>query len=560
MKIAIIGNFNTITFAEELDSKFVNIDIVMGDSRFWLEEIENPADELKTVDVIILAVDYECFIPELYEYSYGEQNKNITNLISEKLSLLFKKLKKFRELSQASIVLFSPVPIAYSSLGFIDRSVKESKNDLFHYMQREFNKLCQNMHNLYIIDLELLTLRNGYNNSIDIELYIKTGCRFNNALIRDLCEETYSIIYQLNHDPLKCLVLDLDNTLWGGIVGEEGVGNVKLAREGDGAQYYIFQKEIEALYKRGIILTVASKNNTCDAMTVMENHPDMVIKPNMISCFRINWENKVQNIIEIAKELNIGLSSMLFIDDNPVERGFVKAALPEVEVLELTDNAYEYRNILCKCFRLNPLMITKEDIKKNQYYAQNRMRYDLKAISNNLEEYLKNISISVEIDLVNEANINRIAQLFSKTNQFNLTTKRYTATELKNITEEKDNYLFALSSSDKFGDEGVVSAVILKGNKIDSFLMSCRVFGKKIELAFLFYLLKFSKDNGYKSILGNHICTERNSMTWSFYKDAGFSVIREDSESGEYEFDLTNPLPEIPSWINLNLSKQLKNQ
>jgi FkbH-like protein len=361
------------------------------------------------------------------------------------------------------------------------------------------------------------------------------------------------IITQFSKGPIKCLVCDLDNTLWGGIVGESGASGLLLSDTGAGKAYKTLQAEIVKLTKQGIVLALCSKNNTCDALEVMEQHPHMLIRPNLVSCYRINWEEKSKNIIEIAEELNIGLDAIAFLDDSPMERDKVRHVLPDVEVLELPQDHFLFAEVLRRFSRLWPIVLTEADFQKTKQYKENKTRAYERSMTKNVEDYLAKSEIIVTIASATKETLPRITQLFMKTNQFNLTTIRYSQNELEKLIEAQDNHLFSMAMKDKYGDYGIIAAVLIRKDTIDSFVMSCRAFGRGVEKAFLFYCLRVFTNKKISTVLAQYIPSQKNSMVKDFYKDAGFVLQSKTEEKEIWAFQLEKQIYQNPLWIDMTI-------
>lgn len=326
----------------------------------------------------------------------------------------------------------------------------------------------------------------------------------------------------------KCLVLDLDNTLWGGILGEDGVEGIQLSGDYPGKAYHLWQEGLKELKKSGVILCICSKNNETDVLEVWEKRWDMVLKKEDFAAWRINWQDKVTNIQELATELNIGLDAMVFVDDNPTERELVRQALPIVSVPDWVQQPYElpklYKTIVTDFFRV--YAITDEDKKKTEQYRQNAARKQAQASFTNMEDYIASLQLRLRIEklgLEDGAKITRAAQMTQKTNQFNLTTRRYEEGDIRRYIERWQVWVLAVS--DRFGDYGISGLLILnERGTIDTMLMSCRVLGKGIEEAFVKYVLGTLKNQGIEVVVGMYIPTAKNSQVEGFWIKMGFSM------------------------------------
>lgn len=356
----------------------------------------------------------------------------------------------------------------------------------------------------------------------------------------------------------KCLALDFDNTLWGGVVGEDGVAGVQLAGGYPGNLYTELQKEICALKDRGVTLVALSKNNEADAWEVFKQRPEMVLKQTDFSAHRINWQDKAANLRELAAELNLGLDSFVMLDDNPVERDWVAEALPEVEVCPAGD-PMEMLRWLTTCRRFDTLAITREDTLRAKSYEASAARSQLAAQAGNLEEYLMSLGTQVEVGCNTSAQVARVAQLTQKTNQFNLTTRRYTEPEIQKMINDPEWRVFWCSCRDRFADEGVIGAALVKvagdEHHIDTFLMSCRVLGRGVEKAFLGSICESAQTANAKRIRGEFVPSGKNAQTEKFYETCGF-VAGIPTSDGMYWY-LSLPARDnlIPQWISLQTTK-----
>lgn len=343
----------------------------------------------------------------------------------------------------------------------------------------------------------------------------------------------------LSYKRKKCLVVDLDNTLWGGILGEDGIDGILLGEDYPGNAYLCFQKALLNLNKNGgVILAAISKNNESDVLELWEKNPFVILKRDFFSAYRINWNNKADNMLEIAEELNIGLDSMVFVDDNPAERELIREKLPEVNVPEFPTQPYLlpvfYKELVDKYFTAS--ILTKEDRNKVEQYKQNAERKKEKLKFSDYDSYIKSLKIEISINEMNEFNIARIAQMTQKTNQFNVTTHRYNEFDLKKMKSE-GVAVWCISVKDKFGDYGITGAIIFNQNcnLIDDFLLSCRILGKGIEFAFLKSMLQLFYESGRNKIFATYIPTRKNQQVRDFFEKMGFELM-EELEDGRKEY------------------------
>lgn len=321
----------------------------------------------------------------------------------------------------------------------------------------------------------------------------------------------------------KCIALDLDGTLWGGVVGEDGTGGIELAMSKEGARFHDFQKRLLDLKNEGVLLAVVSKNNPEDALDAIRNHPDMVLREKDFVAVKANWDPKSLNLRNLARELNIGLDSFVFIDDNPVEREAVKIALPEVKVPDFPKDTSDLeRFAVGLAGRYFPILrMTAEDRGKTEQYRTENKRESLRKSSATLEDYLASLEMKLTVREIQEEDVPRAAQLTQKTNQFNLTARRYTEGDIRRMMGSPDWRIWTGTLEDRFGDYGKVILAIaeIKGKvaRIDEFLMSCRVMGRNVEADFLREIEGSLAKMGVEKVAGEYVPTQKNSVVGDFW-------------------------------------------
>jgi FkbH-like protein len=335
----------------------------------------------------------------------------------------------------------------------------------------------------------------------------------------------------------KSLVLDLDNTLWGGVIGEDGLDGIRLGAGPDGEAFVAFQRYIRHLRERGVILAVCSKNNEADAREPFEKHPDMVLTLGDIAMFVANWKPKSENIAHIASTLSIGLDALVFVDDNPAEREVIRQMLPEVEVIKLPADPSGYVRALDQSLLFEPASFTEEDAKKTEQYRARAEIVRLEGESDSLEDFYASLQMRAVIAPFDALHLPRIVQLIGKTNQFNLTTRRHTMPQVQAFMNDADCVHLYLKLRDRFTDHGLVGLVIAKrsGNvlDIDTLLMSCRVIGRTAERAMLSRLCEEAQRLGCTAIRGTYSPSAKNAMVKSLFADLGFSPVDEADAEGE---------------------------
>lgn len=347
----------------------------------------------------------------------------------------------------------------------------------------------------------------------------------------------------------KCLVLDLDNTLWGGVIGDDGMQSIRIGHgSAEGEAFLGVQRYALALRRRGIILAVCSKNDETIAKEPFEKHPEMLLRLTDISCFVANWNNKADNIRQIADDLNIGMESIVFVDDNPAERDQVRRELPKVRVPEIPDDPALIPNFLADTGYFESVGITSEDFRRSDLYLANQHRSHARTAFSDMDAYLKNLSMQLHWGKFNDLHRSRIVQLINKTNQFNLTTLRHGEVTIEQIQQDPNTMGLYFRLDDRFGDNGLIAVVILANNDspltqsplnpgdvaIDTWLMSCRVLGRRVEEAVFSIIQTQAAQIGGKRLIGKFTPTEKNAMVADLYSRLGFTMAYEDAQQNTY--------------------------
>lgn len=400
-------------------------------------------------------------------------------------------------------------------------------------------ELSEQYLNLKVIDICDFTEHYSEEDLFDWKYYFISQMGINPRLSKDFAAWWQKKLCGIAMMRKKCLVLDLDNTIWGGILGEDGINGIKIGGDYPGKAFLLFQKGLSELSKTGVILAICSKNNEQDVLDLWEQNPFIILKREDFAAYRINWRDKATNIRELADELNIGLDSMVFLDDSPAERELVRQALPEVVVPDFPEHPYDlpvfFKKLVDEYFKA--YRITSEDRQKIQQYRANVERKRLRDSILDYNEYLASLEIKIDILLADDTNIPRIAQLTQKTNQFNLTTRRYTEAEVRQKIAEGWK-IWCIAVSDRFGDNGITGCALVNKSFIDSFMLSCRILGKGIEEAFLKKVLEYIKDSGIYFVSAQYVPTAKNGMVKDFYDHCGFVCVNEAAGEKKYQIDL----------------------
>ncbi len=372
---------------------------------------------------------------------------------------------------------------------------------------------------------------------------------WSDALMAAIAERYVGFALAAMGKATKCIVLDLDNTLWGGVLGEEGPTGIALGPHWPGSEFVDFQRELLNLQRQGILLALCSKNNESEALAVLRDHPSMLIREPQLAAFRINWEDKASNIRSLAGELNIGLDHMLLLDDSPHERAWVKDQIPELRVPDLPPDPSMYAHWVGSLPSLMVLQQTAEDLQRTQQYQESRTRETYRTSIDSLEDFLRGLGLRVHIGLVDEGSMARVVQLLAKTNQFNLTTRRHDEATLRRQVASAAWRVYTMGVADRFGDFGLTAVAIVEPAAaawhVESFLLSCRVIGKSVETALLVRIAEDARGAGVSVLSAEFIDSGRNQVASTFLSNHGFDA---DAE-GRWLRSLDAPGLEWPAYI-----------
>jgi FkbH-like protein len=392
-------------------------------------------------------------------------------------------------------------------------------------------------------------IRNVGSRSFSPKAWYMGKIAFGNDIFKEAVKDIKSAARGICGKAKKLIIVDLDETLWGGIVGDLGWKDINLGgHDPIGEAFVDFQKALKSLLNRGIILAIVSKNDESVAMDAIRHHPEMVLKTDDFAGWRINWSDKAANIIELLSELNLGVDSVVFIDDNPVERARVKDALPDVLVPDWPEDKMLYKKALLELTCFNNPSISVEDTMRTQMYVSERKRETLKKQVSSLEDWLQSIDMKVHIEELDEKNLLRTAQLLNKTNQMNLSTRRMSDSDLITWVNGAGRKLWTFRVSDKYGDSGLTGIISIEKQgsaaKIVDFVLSCRVMGRKVEELMLSTVIQYAKRVGIKEVCAEYLPTPKNNPCLEFFQRSGFLIRGENSFVWNPENDY-NPPPHI---------------
>jgi FkbH-like protein len=464
---------------------------------------------------------YNKLKPEEHAALAAKELENIANLFSE-----------LKEKLNAKIIYYNYPEIDDSVFG--NYANKTETSFLFQLRKLNYGLMEFAVKNpgFYITDLSGIQNLKGKTAMFHTSVYINTEMVLSIEILPFVAARTVDLIASLYGKFKKCLILDLDNTLWGGIIGDDGLENIQIGSLGIGKAFSEFQYWIKKLKNRGIILAICSKNTESIAKEPFEKHPDMVLHLDDISVFIANWENKADNIRKIQGILNIGFDSMVFLDDNPFERNIVRENIPGITVPELPVDPADYLEFLYPLNLFETSSFSNEDLERTKLYQVEAKRAVLQTSFTNEDDFLKSLGMVSLVEPFNKFNTPRVAQLSQRSNQFNLRTVRYTEADIEIIASSPGHQSFSFTLEDKFGDNGLICVIILKKENseilfIETWLMSCRVLKRGMENFVLNTIVTFARENGFKTIKGEYLPTAKNEMVKDHYKNLGFEQVQD---------------------------------
>ena len=478
-------------------------------------------------DVTFLILDTQNILGDLWYSPYSVGANQRKDFVEKKILEIKNLIQSFTKKSKSKLIISNFTIPSKSNYGIFETKSEFGLQKMISSLNQNLQDFVSDMDSVYLFDMNGFVTRYGEINIFDPKQFLFGDIKISLDFIPHLTNDLMGYVIATLGLSKRCIVLDLDNTLWGGVIGEDGFNGIKLGSGPPGNAFVEFQKHLLGLYHRGILLAINSKNNLDDAMEVIEKHPDMILRKEHFACMRINWNDKVSNLKEISGELNFGLENFVFIDDDPINREFVRTSLPQVMTVDLPNDPAKYAQILEEMNDFNVLKITDEDKKRGIMYSQQKERKVFEKSSTNLEEFLKNMKLKVTIQKADNFTIPRISQLILKTNQFNLTTKRYQLEDIEKFSKDENMLVGCAQVEDKFGDNGVTGAFIVQsdGSKewiLDTFLLSCRVMGREVEKSILGYIIKKAKESGIEKIKAQFIPTQKNKPIENFLPDCGF--------------------------------------
>jgi len=502
-------------------------------------------------DITLMLLRREDLHPDLARPVAALSPEEQAALSSQALERLFAVIETFRAYEVGHLVVTILPGLNGPALGVYDPQSERSEAAWWSALKADIGRrLRVGFAASLFLDLDEVLAQIGRERFFDPRLWYSAQFPFAPSAAHEFSRRVVGLGAAMKFPKVKVIALDGDNTLWGGIIGEDGLDGIALGHEYPGNAYMAFQRRLLDFQQRGLILALCSKNNFADVEQVLNDHRHQILRPEHFAAIRVNWEPKTDSLVALAEELNLGLDSFIFVDDSDYECALVRRELPEVEVIQTPARPVEVPFCLDRVSRLELLSLTVEDLKKTEMYAQERIRQQLRQRaerSGGLEGYLASLEMVMTVGIDDPAPLKRLSQLTQKTNQFNLTTRRYDELHMRRLIDASNWMVGYFSLKDVFGESGIVGLALfdlsaLGVAELDTFLMSCRVIGRKAESAFINVLLKRLAAAGVREVLADYLPTPKNGLVTNFLPDHGFAV----GADGRFRRDLiaTPPLPD----------------
>jgi FkbH-like protein len=503
------------------------VDVYEGPYGMYRQELQDPSSGLHAFkpDVLLLSLDAHHLV--------GTEGASVEHALSD-ISACWKLAK---QTLGCTIIQQTILPVFRPILGNNEHRYLQSPLTIVTKLNESLRTLADEK-GTHVLAVDTVAARDGITEWHDEALWHRSKQEIHLRVLHVYGDEVGRLLAAIRGRSYKCLVLDLDNTLWGGVIGDDGLAGIAIGQgSAVGEAHLAFQRYALELSRRGILLAVCSKNDEANALEVFDRHPEMLLRRKHISCFIANWEDKASNLRQIARRLNIGTDSLVFADDNPFERNLVRQELPEVAVPELPEDPAGFAACIAAAGYFEALSITNEDQERVNQYRANAEREQLRESTTDMAGYLQGLRMELHCGPFDPIGLPRIVQLINKTNQFNLLTRRYTDTEVQAVMADPAALHLQFRLQDRFGDNGVIAIVIGKLNAerklvIDTWLMSCRVLGRQVEAATLNVVAKRASAMGATALIGSFRPTPKNEMVRDHYPKLGFDELgQQDGET-----------------------------
>jgi FkbH-like protein len=561
-RIALLSSFS-IEFAHDalIAYGFVNglrVELYQAGFGSFRQELLDPGSGVYAAasDLVILAAEGEDWVPAAYGGATNQLELDAARVVEDFRAEVTALISALRARCAAPLLVHNFAAPAWRRLGILDAASPHGQTRLVSRLNDALLEAAREATDVYVVDYASLASRHGALQWYDPRMRLYARAPIAQSMLAPLAREYMRFVRCLVGFTKKCLVVDMDNTLWGGVVGEEGVDGIHLGPTYPGSAYVEFQQEVLALQRRGVILAVASKNNAADVDEVFARHGSMVLKKEHFADLQVHWEPKSESLRRIAANLAIGLEHIVYVDDNPAECEQVRGALPMVVVIQLPPQPERYVEALHEDGWFDVLALSAEDLKRGELYQQRAEAQALLSGTTNLEDYYRALDMELRVAPVDRASLKRAAQLTQKTNQLTVTTRRYTEGQLTELMADGHWELVTVTVTDRFGDNGIVGVMMAHAAgdalDIDNFLLSCRVMGRAVETAMLAHLCDIAAARGLKAVSGLLIPTAKNVPVRELFEKHGFARTAEEASGAtRWRLALSDRRVDWPDWFRV---------
>ena len=555
-RVTILSNITVNSLSEILQYGIrlnnLNPEIVFGNFDNIVQDSANCKDSNLVIiffDALSIIDNLSAFFDSFDDSSYDDLKSKLLN----EVDIIWNNLR------DNPVVIFNKFSSAFITQNSLCSTKSERlANELNQYLLEKRPK------NTSLVDIDKIVLSLGVKASFDQRLYLSSKAPYTLSFLKSYTEAINPVIRRNSGKLKKAIIFDCDNTLWKGIIGEDGLLGIDMsANSPSGRPFHKVQQIAVFLSKVGVIVGLCSKNNGADVDEVLTKHEDTVLKEDNIVIKKVNWEDKAANLKSIADELNIGVDSLIFVDDSSFEINLIKELLPDVLCVQVPTNLNDYPELVLKtAYSYLNLDVNKEDLKKTEIYKQQFKREDSREKFESVESYLASLQIQLSVSIDDLSVLSRVTQLTQKTNQFNLTTRRYTEGQIQKFMENDNSHVFAATVNDRFGASGLTAVCIVKRDSqnpqhafIDTLLMSCRIIGRNIEFALVRHILCWLKEHDFHFVHSEFVPTKKNDQVQKFYDGIGFQLIRSAENSNYYSMDISKI--QIPKFDYINISNEI---
>ena len=558
IRIGLLSSFTINGLKEVLQVKSSerNVSCIVYEAPYnqYSQEILNQESNLYKFlpDITFLIIDARNIFGEIFRFPYSISSSDREQFVGKKINEIKNLIDKFVEKTNSKLVISKLSIPTFSPNGIFESKMEYSFQNMIEDFNHKLTKNYLSSENVFTYDFEKFVAKNGEDHIFDYSQFFFGDLKISMEYLPVFGQDLMKYVIAYLGITKKCIVLDLDNTLWGGIIGEDGFNGIKLGPEPPGNAFMEFQRVLLSLHQRGIILAINSKNNFEDAIKVIKEHPYMILKEEHFASMRINWKDKVTNMKELIQEINIGSDSIVFIDDDPVNREFVKSIFPEILVVDISNDPSTYTAIIENIIDFSVLKITEEDKSRGKMYFKQKMITELEESTPDLQTFLSQLNLKISIKEADKFTLPRVSQLILKTNQFNLTTKRYQETDIEKMMQDANFIVGCAQVEDKFGDNGITGVFIIKKENekewiVDTFLMSCRIMGRDIEKGIMAYIVNTAYEHKVEKIKANFLPTQKNKPIENFLPNCKFE------KEGDYWIYTIKSKIKFPDYLKIQV-------